>query len=172
MYYEERFKELMKTTAKGFGIGFIISTILSIWVFGLSLDLILGDLILTIFIGGIISIILCSKNGAKEHMSGAISRVWDGMKDLFFSSIFGNNIYFLIFGLFKLFIGVIIMIPVGLFMAVSYFFNLIYLGIMFALEKNNKLDANNALCERLDTLIPILSGVITAVFCILVIKSM
>ena len=78
----------------------------------------------------------------------------------------------LVFGIIKLFIGIIIMIPVGIFMALSYFFNLIYLGIMCLLEKKNKLEDKADLYETLDKLSPVLAGIVTVIFCIMIIKGM
>ena len=68
--------------------------------------------------------------------------------------------------------GIIIMIPVGIIMALSYFFNRIYLGIMCLLEKKNKLQDKAELCETLDKLSPVLAGIVTVIFCIMVIKGM
>ena len=42
------------------------------------------------------------------------------LQGLFFGSLLGGNVFLLVFGIIKLFIGIIIMIPVGIFMALSY----------------------------------------------------
>ena len=57
-------------------------------------------------------------------------------------------------------------------MALSYFFNLIYLGIMCLLEKKNKIDDKAKLCATLDKLSPVLAGIATVIFCIIIIKGM
>ena len=173
MYYEDRFKELLVTTAKGFGIGLVISIILTA-IMGVSG---VGDFIgivlaFTIVFGSIVSIIICSKNGTQGYMSSAVDHLWQGMKGLFFGSLLGGNVFLLVFGIIKLFIGIVIMIPVGVFMALSYFFNLIYLGIMTIFEKKNKLEDKADLCELLDKLAPVLAGIVTILFCIMIIKGM
>jgi len=173
MYYEDRFKELLVTTAKGFGIGVVISIVLTALIGASGVGEFIGAVIaFTIIFGSIISIIICSKTGAQGYMSGAVAHLWTGMKSLFFGSLLGGNVFFLVFGIIKLFIGIIIMIPVGIFMALSYFFNLIYLGIMYLLEKKNKLEDKAELCELLDKLAPVLAGIVTVVFCIMIIKGM
>lgn len=171
MCYEDRFKELLIITAKGFGIGLVISIILTalIGVSGVG-DFICVVFAFTIVCGSIVSIIVCSRTGAQGYMSGAVAHLWNGMKGMFFGGVLGGNAFFLIFGIIKLFIGIVIMIPVGLFMALSYFFNLIYLGIMCLLEKKSKLEDKAELCETLDKLVPIMAGIVTVIIGILIIK--
>lgn len=135
-------------------------------------DFIAGFLVFTILFGSIASIIICAKTGTQGYMSSAVMHLWSGIKGLFFGSLLGGNVFLLVFGIVKLFIGMIIMIPVGLYMAVSYFLNLIYLGIMALLEKKNKLEDKADLCETLDKAVPAASLVIVAIFCFLIIKSM
>lgn len=173
MNYEQTFKELLKTTAKGFGIGLVVSVILTalMGVGGVG-EFINIAIAFTIIFGSIISIVICSKSGAQGYMSSAVSHLWSGIKGLFFGSILGGDVFFLVFGIIKLFIGLIIMIPVGIFMALSYFFNLIYLGIMCILEKKNKLEDKADLCETLDKIAPALAGIVTVIFCIMIIKGM
>lgn len=173
MYYEDRFKELLITTAKGFGIGLVISVILTALIGAGGVGEFIGVVIaFTIVFGSIVSIIICSRSGAQGYMSSAVGHLWSGIKGLFFGSLLGGNVFLLVFGIIKLFIGIIIMIPVGIFMALSYFFNLFYLGIMCLLEKKNKLDDKAELCETLDKLSPVLAGIVTVIFCIMIIKGM
>ena len=173
MYYEDRFKALLKTTAIGYGIGLIISLVLTIAVGASGVgDFIAGILVITIVFGSIISIFICSRNGSQGYMSSAVGHLWQGIKGLFFGSLLGGNVVLLVFGIVKLFIGIAIMIPVGIFMALSYFFNLIYLGIMALLEKKNKLEDKADLCEMLDKLTTVLAGIVTVIFCIMIIKGM
>ena len=177
MYYRERFKELLKITAKGFGIGLVISIIITALFNNAGAVPGAGDFIglvfvFTILIGSIASIIFCSKSGAQGFLSNAGVHLWQGMKGMFFGSIFGGDVFLLVFGLIKLFIGMILMIPVGTFMALSYFFNLIYLCIMCLLEKNNKLEGKANLCATLDKLVTVLAGLVTVFFCIMIIMGM
>ena len=173
MDYETRFKELLKTTAKGFGIGLVISIVL-VLLMGIRVpgDFIGLTSIFTILFGSGISLVICSKTGAQGFMSGAVSRLWVGIKALFFGSIWGGSGILILFGIIKLFIGVIIMVPVGLYMAVSYFLNLIYLGIMCLLEKKEKLTDKDDLCAVLDKIVPVISLVVVAVLCVSIIKLM
>lgn len=172
--YKQRFEELLITTAKGFGIGAAISLVL-IFVTGMATDIgvfILGFLFFTISFGSVASIIICAKTGAHGYMSSAAMQLWSGIKGLFFGNIFGGNIVLLALGIIKLFIGIIVMIPVGLYMVVSYFLNFIYLGIMSLLEKKNKLEDKLDLCKMIDKLVSAISLVIVIIFCFLIWKSM
>lgn len=171
--YGQKFKELLMATVKGFGIGLILSILLlNMTKMAQGTSQFVGYLIVfTILIGSCASIIICSKSGVQGFLSGAVSHIWNGIENLFFGSIFGGNIYFLVFGLIRFVIGVIIMIPVAIYMAVSYFLNLIYYGIMALLERNNKLDDKSDLCEKLDKLVPVMSFVIVAFFCFLIVNA-
>lgn len=100
--YGERFKELLKTTAKGFGIGLVISVILTALIGAGGVGEFVGVVIaFTIVFGSIVSIIICSRSGTQGYMSSAISHLWSGMKGLFFGSLLGGNVFLLVFGIIK-----------------------------------------------------------------------
>ena len=174
MYYRETFKDLLKTTTKGFVIGAFISTLLTVVFFKeTNVGLFIQDVIgCDIIIGSIASIIICSKSGMQGILGGAASHLWSGIKEIFFGGIFEGGAVFMIFGIIKLIIGLFIMVPVAIFMASSYFFNLIYFGIMSILEKKNMLENKSGLCNLLDKLSPVLAGVVTLVWCVMIIKAM
>ena len=94
MYYEDRFKELLITTAKGFGIGLVISVILTALIGASGVGEFLGVVIaFTIVFGSIVSIIICSRSGAQGYMSSAVGHLWSGIKGLFFGSLLGGNVF-------------------------------------------------------------------------------
>jgi hypothetical protein len=161
-YYETRFKGLMTNTAIGFGIGLAISILLTILMHG-TVSSVLGFLLL---FGPIVSMIICSKNHVEGFMNSAVLHFFSGIKGLFFGSIFSGGGLLLVFGMVKLIIGCIIMIPVCIYMAIAYILNLIYFTVMFILEKNGKLDDKQSLCDALDRVVPIAAIVLTLLFSI------
>lgn len=178
MNYKEKLKDLLKNTAKGFGIGAILSIILLL-VLGDDgpsvFEFIEGVIVWTAFFGPIASIIVCARNGEQEYLSKGFSHLWRGVVGFaagVISCMTEGSIALFVFGIVRLFIGLIIVVPVAIFMAVSYVFNLIYLVIMVVLESGNKLDDKRQLCEMLDKLIPVLSGIVTVVYCIVIIKGL
>ena len=172
--YVERFKGLLITTAKGYGIGAVVALVLMLVTqMAKSAGSFIGlFIVFTILFGSIVSIIICAKTGAQGYMSGAVSRLWTGIKGVFFGSILGLNPFLMLFGIVKFLIGLIIMIPVGIYMCISYFLNLIYLGIMAVLEKNGKLDNKEDLCETLDKVVSVVSLVIVIILCIMIVISL
>lgn len=175
MNYREKLKDLLKNTAKGFGIGAVLSIILLILLGNKNVIEFIGGVILfTVLFGPIASIIICARNGEQEYLGKGFSHLWTGVAGFAsgaISCLTEGSAILLVFGIIRLFIGLVIMVPVLIFMAVSYVFNLIYLVIMVMLEKGNKLDDKKQLCEMLDKLIPVLSGIVTVVYCILIIKG-
>ncbi|MBO4899210.1 MAG: hypothetical protein J5509_02875 [Lachnospiraceae bacterium] len=169
--YQERFKELLKYSGIGYGIGLVLSVIL-VMVIGYNGigEFIGGVIVITIIVGSLISIVICSRSGVKGFMNGAITKIWSGIKHLFFGSLLGGGLggLLLIIGILKFFIGILIMIPIGLFMAVSYLLNLLYLGIMSGFEKRNKLEGKESLCKTLDKAVPVLSAIIVVILCMLI----
>jgi hypothetical protein len=175
MSYREKFKEMIINSAIGYVIGLVISIILVVVVAGGNPAKSIGEVIaFTIIFGSVASIIICSKKGTQGYMSGAVSKVWSGFKGMFFGSLFagGFSVPLIIFGLIKLMIGLIILIPIVVYMAVDYLLNMIYLGVMSLLEKFNKLEDKQDLCENLDKIVPILSLVVTVILCIVIFANM
>lgn len=176
MSYRERFKEMAVNSLIGLAIGFVISIILTVVIMGESFTESVGViLVFTIFFGAIAAIIICAKKGTQGYMSGAVSNILVGFKDMFFGSLFTGSVFsvpLLIWGIIKLFIGLVILIPIVIYMSINYIFNIIYLGIMALLEKFNKLENKQDLCEIIDKIVPILSLVVTVVACVAIFRTM
>ncbi len=162
MYYKESFKQLMLDTAKGFGAGLLVSIILNI--------LMKGDITIviafTLVFGPVASMIFCSLDNIDGFMSNSVIKIFTGIKDIFFGGLFAGSGFFFVIGIIKLVIGVIVMIPLAIYMAINYILNLIYFTVMFLLEKFNKLQGKEDLCTKLDKIVPITSIVISVILCI------
>lgn len=175
--YKNKFKGLLIATAKGFGIGMAISIVLVALIFGNSegelvqmVELITTLMSFTIILGLLISAFLYSKSSTRNSFMGAASGSLLGLGCLFVNSREEGNGPLAVIGIVNLFICLVIMIPVGIFMALSYFLNFIYLGIMFLLEKKNKLENRTKLCNVLDYLVSLLTVVITTASCVAIVK--
>jgi hypothetical protein len=137
MSYTEKFKEIMITTAKGYGIGLVIS-ILFCKVLGFTSDSI-GDSLMSILVfdiifGSLLSIWFNAKSGrCGSGMMVAIDNLWRGLAATFFAFNFDSPV-FVIIAMFKLCIGVCIAIPLMIIMAVSYFGGVVYYGIRCLIE--------------------------------------
>lgn len=80
MNYVDKFKELLKTTAIGFGIGLVISVVLAILIGTSGVGEFIGVVIaFTIVFGSVVSIIICSRTGAQGYMSSVIGHLWSGI---------------------------------------------------------------------------------------------
>ena len=165
MSYRERFFGMLRSTLIGCGIGVAISAGLIIATGSFNKGDIMGFLLLGLILGAAIGIIMCAKSGSKGYMSSAVIKLLHSMRALFFSSLTGSMIL-LIIGIIRFMIGVLIMIPVGLYIVVSYFINFIYLGIMTLVEKLAKIDAQRPLFQNLDKLVSLISGIIVLVMCL------
>ena len=165
MSYRERFFGILRNTLIGWGIGIALSVILIIVTGSFNLEDGLLLLLLGLLIGTIISIVICAKTGNRGFMSSAMTKLWGGMCALFFSGLSGST-FLLVIGIIRLLIGVAIMIPVGLYMVISYFVNFIYLGIMTLVEKFGKIDPESTLCTVLDKISALISVVIVVLICI------
>ncbi len=166
MNYSERFKNYLLITLKGFGVGLLISVILSFVFFrpdkyGID-TFVIGVLVLFVPIGLIASIIFAYKDGDNYILGDMLSKVIDGIKNLFFgSALSANTIYIgailLIIGAIKIVIGLIVFSVVALFAGVTYVLNFVYYFIMCILEKCHVLDGKEKMCEILDKLVLVLS---------------
>ena len=170
--YESKFRNLLATTATGYGIGLVAAIALT-FLFGITgVDFITMVLVLTIIFGSVVSMIICAKMGTQGFLNAAVVKIWSGFKHMFFGAIVFSNVpIFFVIGIFKFIIGLLILIPVGIYMAFSYLCNFIYLAIMFALERHHMLDNHERLCRILDFLVPILSGVLTIAVCYKLLNS-
>ena len=172
MTYRERFKQMMISSGIGFGIGLVLSIIIvaatkmadSVGMF------IAISLIFALLLGSIIAMIICARKDSQGVLSGAVTKIWGGIKGLFFSNLFGSPLMMVI-GIIRVFIGLLVMLPIGIYMAVNYFLNLIYTGIMAIVEKKGKLEEKAELCEKLDKIVSIVSLVIVVVLSVLVYKN-
>lgn len=170
MNYTEKFKQLLKSTIVGFLIGLCISILFTILVVkGEFLHYFNVIFTLTAFIfGPIAAIVVSSRYGLEKYIGTAANKIFLGIKGMFFGSTIGGGGAFFVIGAAKAIIGAIIMIPVILYMALSYVLNFLYFGIMALLEKGNKIQDKKALCESLDKMIPILAAIGTVLLIIVV----
>lgn len=171
MTYQERLKEIGRITAIGLGIGFIASIVIMLLIGMGSFDEAVGVCIVFTFgIGFCVSIYLSSRAGVQGIMDGSIGRIWNGVTDIFFASLIGASSFsplFLLFGLIRLAIGIILLLPICLYMASAYFFNLIYLCVMYSFEKNGKLEEKKETCEKLDKSVPAAAIAVTVLLILL-----
>lgn len=160
MSYREKFKGLLMGTAKGFAIGLIPTVLFLVLMMsnGFGFDFYVF-LVFEILFGAIAAIIVTMKSGMGEIWNQSITNMMGAIKSIFFSGIFKSQV-FLAIGIIKMIIGILIMVPVGLFMSIFYVLNFLYLGTMSILEKYNKLEGKSALCEKMDKAVTIISGVI------------
>ena len=166
--YEITFKEIIKRMAIGLLIGLVLGGVL---VFRLKLITDLGErvaltLAIAVLVGSIIAMVLCAKQNVQGFLSGTVQSIFGSVVNIFFSNVFAGSPILMALGVIKMFVGMIIMIPLGLYMAISFFLNIFYFGIMYILEKSHKLDGKAELCEKLDKIVPIVSVIIVVVICI------
>ena len=172
MQYEMKFNEILDNTKKGFILGAVLSLALTIflmhdsWSWDGAIEVYLCLLIIS---GGAASIVISYKTGTEIFMNQGISRVCHGaFTMLLFSDLSGMGF---IFGLVRLCIGVMILIPVFLYMSIAYVMNLIYLTIMWQLEKRDMLAEKQQLCSILDKAVPLTAFLIVAVICVNLLKA-
>lgn len=163
MNYKESFQGLMINTGKGFGVGIAIAAIITLLSKYHDISLGLG---LAIMFGSLASIFFCSRSNVQGYMNTVALSVVTTLKNVFFTSIFSGGGVLLILGIAKVMLGIIIMIPVCIYMTFSYVLNIIYFTIMFLLEKFNKLEGKEELCSALDKIVPVASLVLSLVVCV------
>lgn len=166
MNYSKRFKNYLLITLKGYLIGLAASAAFIIIV-ELLANVNLVEYIPLIFIlsvpaGLIVSVILAYKEGDSYILGDSLSNILDGIKNLFFGSVFSaNTIYIgailLIVGAIKIVIGLVVFSVVALFAGVTYVLNFVYYFIMCILEKCHLLDGKERLCNALDKMVLVLS---------------
>lgn len=166
MNYSEKFKNYLLITLKGIAVGLLISIVLSFILFrpdkyGFD-SFVLYILFLFVPISLIASIIFAYKDGDNYILGDMLSKVIDGIKNLFFGSALSANTTYigailLIVGIIKIVIGLIVFSVVALFAGVTYVLNFVYCFIMCILEKCHVLDGKERLCEILDKLVLVLS---------------
>ena len=166
MNYSKKFKNYLLITLKGIAVGLLISIVLSFILFrpdkyGFD-SFVFGALVFFVPISLIVSIILAYKDGDNYILGDMLSKVIDGIKNLFFGSVLSANTTYigailLIIGAIKIVIGLIVFSVVALFAGVTYVLNFVYYFIMCVLEKCHVLDGKERLCEVLDKLVLVLS---------------
>ena len=171
--YQEKLKELLIMALKGMAIGLVLALIIQFTLFRADNEIstILGQVFaMTVFFGLIATIIICTKSGTEGFINSAASRGFSGLSGVLFGGmVLGSPLLFAL-SLIKMVIGAIIMVPILIYMGISFVFNLIYIIVMCILEKNGKLNEKEDLCEILDKVMPILSIIVTIIICILIIK--
>ena len=168
MSYIERFRSILKNTAIGFAIGLIISIIIVLLT--RSSDFYMVLIFGTLFFGSAAAMVISLKKGASGFASSVISTIWSGMKTMFFSSLFRSSIFWG-FGVAKLIIGLLLMIPVGLYMIISFFVNFIYTGIMALLEKLHIIREDSTIGVILDKVVAIGTIAVVVVISIAILKT-
>ncbi len=169
MSYRERFFAILRNTLIGVGGGVAVAVVIILATGFTNTTDIQALLILGVLIGTIISIGICAKTGSRGFMSSAMLRLFTGIRSLFFSGLTGSA-FLLVLGLVRLLLGLAIMIPVILYMAVSYFVNFIYLGIMALIESFAKIDPESTVCTILDKMVSVISIVLVALLCMYYLK--
>lgn len=184
--YEERVKELAKGTAQGLGVALLIS--LAFFFFFVwhgkvkEITFTISDfetiIFATLFLGATFSIIICARNGSQRFLFGSFNHFLSGLCRTFFGGIAtldgGMNeidAFFIVIGIFKMALGFVVMIPVIFYMIVSYLLNIIYLPIMFLLEKKTNLKTKTLLCQILDALVFVIALGIVGFFCFLILQA-
>ncbi len=171
MYYRDSLKSMLLETLKGFGAGLMISAIIGFFIAkGFNMDCIEYSLMFDMLFGPICAIYFCSKENVAGFMNSGAEKIYSGIINACFRGLAGGNVYSFIFGVVKLIIGFIILLPIAFYMAISYVINLFYFAIMSIFEKLNKLENKETLCATLDKAISILSLVITIIICILFLR--
>ena len=166
MNYSERFKNYLLITLKGMAVGLLISIVLSFILYrpdyyGFD-SFELYTFFLFVLISLITSILFAYKDGDNYILGDMLSKVIDGIRDIFLGSAFSANTLFLggiylIIGIFKLVIGLAVFLVVALFSSVTYVLNFVYYFIMCILEKCHVLDGKEKLCNALDKMVLVLS---------------
>ena len=167
--YEIRFTRLLKNTGIGFGIGLIVSIIIAV-----SRHYSLGDsaamiLVFTFLIGSLASVLISAKSGLVGAANGLIRTVFKGITTACFKMPTGSGIMFAL-SLVKAIIGFFLLIPLCLYIVISYPINLIYLGIMTMFERKGKLEEKASVIKILDILVPIISIILVIIICSVLIK--
>lgn len=175
MTYSERFKDMLIITAKGFGIGLVLSIILNIWVGNDGIIQLIGSTIITaIFLGAFASVIICIKNdnGVSRFMGEALSRIATGTLQFAIGGFNGFSPALLVVGIIRFMLGLVVLIPVAVYVVMAYIVNFIYYGIMALLEKKSILKEKEELCEIIDKVVAIATGIVSIIIGIIVLKRM
>lgn len=171
--YSYRFHNILSATIKGFVIGGIASAIIAYLIMLKNFKL--GDYLIivvsfTLVIGPICSIFVSAKDKTKENLQTKSVKMFYDLKNTFFGITFGFNALFAL-SLIKFVVGVILMVPLFVYMAFSYTCNFVYWGIMCVLEKANKLEGKSDLCRTLDKCVEATPLFVTAIVCVMVVKA-
>ncbi len=132
--YEIRFKQLLKKTAIGFGIGFIVSLFLVIPAHDNLYGSVLSIILYTLLIGLVASVILSAKGVLLASTGNIITTIINGILRACFTVPSGSGFFFAL-SIIKAAIGVFLLVPILIYLVVSYPAKLIYLGVMTVLER-------------------------------------
>ena len=132
--YEIRFRQLLTKTAIGFGIGFIVSLFLVIPSHYTLLESIGCIFFYTLFIGLVASVILSAKSVLLTSTGNIITTIINGILRACFTVPSGSGFFFAL-SIIKAVIGVFLLVPILIYLVVSYPAKLIYLGIMTVRER-------------------------------------
>ena len=175
--YSQRLKGILIDTAKGFGVGLLTGVFFAV-VFGrfvykgTVLECSLMGAAFFVGLGLIVTIILAAKDNSAVFIAEGLSHLLVGFQAAFFGVFDGGNLILIMFGIIRYIIGFIILIPVGIWLAVSYVLHLIYLIIMTILEKTRVIEGKDRLCRFLDVAVQIVAAGVTLFICAIIIKSM
>lgn len=149
MCYKENLFDLIKKTFIGLVIGFVLSIVLCLVEDREILDELPDILKVMVFIGIPIAIVLCARENRLCFLGDGLTNILSGIMNAFSGLMSGNGLG-VVFGAAFAILGLLLLVPIILFMGINYLLSLIYFTIMSLFEITNLLNGKEKLCEYLD----------------------
>ena len=170
MRYQEQMREMLISLALGYGVGYVLSQILTcLVVSGFTLAAFLSALLIDILLGSIISIIIMANKGlAAAHLYSLLFSLGKSVIYTLISAICGSTLGVVLFCL-LMFVLAVPAISIIIYMAISFPLTIVYITVMYFIEKARNGISDNV-ADWLDRIVPIVSGLLTLFLGILIIQ--
>lgn len=171
MRYQEQMKNLLKSLAIGHGIGLVVSFLLGWLAMGeIEESTFIFTVCFDLFVGTAISILVFMRY--KSSVTAFFNMILSFLKTAFLA-VFGTCIGTPIGWVFLALFVVVFAIPVLfvlIYMIISFPLTIIYITIMFIVEKIKKSISDRA-ANILDKIVPVISGILSILIVVLILKA-
>ena len=127
-----------------------------------------GILILGLIAGLTVSVILCSKKGTLDFANNIIGKTLISILTMAFTG-FGSG--FWVLAILGVIFGIVLLVPLIVYMVISYCLNIIYYGLMALLESVKLINPDSKYCLFLDKLINLIAAAFAVFICIYLYKK-